>query len=118
MDTINFKKYAILLLFISLFSCEKLFEDGDKRTYFKTEGVGYVYNEHTKEPVLGAILLVTNILEHSNGSVHERFKANTQGYFRIKFLKRFHNSNVTIYSFTTYDGDFKLNNHPQRRWIL
>ena len=113
MDTINFKKYAVLLLLVSLFSCDTLFEDYDKRTYFKTEGVGYVYNEHTKEPVENARVSVENTFERRGIATvqpeHERFETDAQGYFRIKFLKRYHKSNVIVYTITASYDNNKLN---------
>lgn len=101
---------TILLLFAG---CKKLFEPYDKRTYFKTEGVGYVYHKETKEPVPGAILFVDAAFESRGIATvqipSERFEADAQGYFRIEFLKRYHKSNVVAYSIFAWDADYKLN---------
>jgi len=105
------KKYAFLLLFVSFSSCV-LFEDEDKRTYYKAEGVGYVYNWYTKEPVENAIVYVSNSFESRNFGtvqpVHESFIADKNGYFRVKFLKRTHKSNVVVYNITAHDAKNKL----------
>ena len=103
------KRLIIFLTIPLLFTtCEK-YED---RTYFKTEGVGYVYNKHTNEPVENARVHVSNTFERRGiGTVqpqHERFEADVQGYFRIKFLKRYHKSNVMVYTITAHSTDYKL----------
>ncbi len=97
---------AILLLFTG---CEK----EDERTYFKAEGVGYVYNEYTKKPVQGAIIHVDYGFERGRFGATvqidpESFKADENGYFRVKFLKRTQKSNVGGYSITAFDTDYKL----------
>ncbi len=98
--------FAILLLFTG---CEK----EDERTYYKAEGVGYVYNEYTKEPVQGAIIRVHSAFEHGRFGATvqidpESFKADENGYFRVKFLKRTQKSNVGGYSITAFDTDYEL----------
>ena len=104
MDTINFKKYVFLLMFVSLLfaGCEKLFEPYDRRTYYDVTGVGYVYNKHSKEPVGNAVISVGSGFEDKGfGTVqpeHEHFETDVQGYYHIKFLKRYRKSNVQGYS--------------------
>jgi len=104
------KRLIIFLTIPLLFTtCEK-YED---RTYFKTVGVGYVYNKHTNEPVENAQVRVESGFERRGiGTVqpqHERFEADAQGYFRIKFLRRYHKSNVIGYTITASFDNNKLN---------
>ena len=114
MDTINFKKYAILLLFISLSSCE-LFEDYDRRTYYDVTGVGYVYYKETKEPVPDASVCVMSSFRSKGWAtvhpIYECFPTDGNGYFSVKFLKRTSKENVLRYSigagnenYTVFDG--------------
>jgi len=114
MAKIDFKKYAIILLIVSLNSCE-LFEDYDKLTYFKVEGVGYVYNWYTKEPARDAIITVSSSFEGRGYSTvqpdHEPFSSDKNGYFCLKFLKRTHKSNVVGYTITAHDSENKLTLH-------
>ena len=107
-------KKLIIFLAIPLISagCE-IFEDENKRTYFKAEGVGYVYNEYTKEPVQNAIIHVDYGFEHGRFGYTvqidpESFNADENGYFRVKFLKRTQKSNVGGYSITAFDTNYKL----------
>jgi len=114
MDTIKLKKQIILLVFMQvaiplLFTtCEK-YED---RTYFKTEGVGYVYNKHTNEPVENARVSVGSAFEHRGYATvqteSERFETDAQGYYRVRFLKRYHKSNVGGYSVCSTAENNKL----------
>jgi len=112
MKKVLFMKRLITILVILLLfaACEK----DDKRTYFKTEGVGYVYYWHTKEPVQYAIVDVSYGFESRPfGQVQpgtDSFRADENGYFCVKFLRRTERSNVTGYSVTAFDTDYKLTN--------
>ena len=112
------KRFIILLLAIPLLfaGCEKLFEPYEKRTYWNTEGVGYVCNIETKEPVPNAIISISNGFEQRHFGtvqpVHELFEADAQGYFRIKFLKRYHKSNVVGYTISARNADNNPSSSP------
>ena len=100
------KRCAILLLLVSLSSCE-LFEDNDKRTYFKAEGIGYVYNWHTKEPAQNVRVTVTSSFKDygwaTKQPIKEIFYTDNTGFFRIKFLKRTQKENVAGITVNAYD---------------
>ena len=94
------KKCAILLLLVSLSSCE-LFEDNDKRTYYDVKGVGYAYYKDTKEPAANVQVTVMSSFK-SNGwatvqPIKEHFPTDNYGYFSVKFLKRTSRENVIRY---------------------
>jgi hypothetical protein len=61
-------------------------------TYYDVEGVGYVYDEDTQQPVENAVVIVASSFR-SNGyatvqPIKEHYSTNKDGYFGIKFLKR------------------------------
>ena len=90
-----------------------IFEDEDRRTYFKAEGVGYVYNKYTKEPISNVIIHVHSAFEHGRFGATvqiepECFSADEKGYFCVKFLKRTQRSHVVGYSITAFDTNYSL----------
>ena len=104
-----FKKCSILLLFVSLSSCE-LFEDSDKRTYYDVKGVGYAYYKNTKEPAANVQVTVMSSFK-SNGwatvqPIKEHFPTDNDGYFSVKFLKRTRKENVLHYGIWPYKDNY------------
>ena len=101
--------FFMLIVCLTATACEKY----DQRYYFNTEGVGCVCNKETKELVPNAIIFVSSAFESRGIATvqipSERFEADAQGYFRIKFLKRYHKSNVVAYSIDAWAADYKLN---------
>jgi len=98
------KQIIIIILAIPLLftGCKKLFEPYDERTYYKENGVGYVYYTDTKKPVPNAQVSVRSQFR-SNGwatiqPIDEFFLTDSSGYFCIKFLKRTKRENVISYS--------------------
>ncbi|GHU73612.1 hypothetical protein FACS189413_18160 [Bacteroidia bacterium] len=106
------KKTILFLAVILLFSACEIFEDYNERTYYKVEGVGYVYNEYTKEPVPYARVSVgCNFEGRPFGTVqpeYEYFETDAQGYFRVRFLKRTHKSDVVGITICAHDSIYKL----------
>ena len=112
------KRLIIFLTIPLLFTtCEK-YED---RTYFKTEGVGYVYYEDTKKPVQYAIIHVNyNFKNRGYATVqpdYDSFTADANGYFCIKFLKRTKKENVVGYSIIAKDSIYS-NDVYMRNWFI
>ncbi|GHT09322.1 hypothetical protein AGMMS49525_18360 [Bacteroidia bacterium] len=106
------KKTILFLAVILLFSSCEIFEDYDERTYYKVEGVGYVYNEYTKEPVENVEIMVgCNFEGRPFGTVqpeYEYFETDAQGYFHVRFLKRYHKSNVVGITIGAHADNNKL----------
>ena len=109
-------KRLIIFLVIPLLAACVLFEDDDRRTYFKAEGVGYVYNWHTKEPEQNAIIYVAYGFESRNfGTIppgYETFRSDENGYFRVRFLKRTNRCNVAGYTISVHDANNNLSLSP------
>ena len=105
-------KTRFLLLLFLLSSCI-LFEDEDKRTYFKQEATGYVYYYKTKEPAKNVRVTVSSNFESSGwaaiGPINEDFYTDNFGFFRIKFLKRTQKENVAGITVYAYDDINQLN---------
>ncbi len=97
---------AILLLFTG---CEK----EDERTYFKAEGVGYVYNEQTKEPAKNVRVTVRSNFKSrewaTTPAIDEDFYTDNTGFFKIRFLKRTQKENVVGITVYAYDDINQLN---------
>ncbi|MDR2836404.1 MAG: hypothetical protein LBV69_09515 [Bacteroidales bacterium] len=108
------KKILIFLLIIGIFSSCSLFEDEERRTYYETEGVGYVYYEDTKEPVPYAMIEVHAGFTGQGLGVRdidpEWYYADENGFFKIKFLKRYKRQNVSGYSVSAEYPDLTLIN--------
>ncbi|GHT09293.1 hypothetical protein AGMMS49525_18330 [Bacteroidia bacterium] len=106
------KNKILFLVVLSLLASCEIFEDYNERTYYKVEGVGYVYNEYTKEPVENAFVRVHFAFEDRGyGTVqldNEEFISDKNGYFYVKFLKRTHKSDVAGYSITAFDTNYEL----------
>ncbi|GHU73614.1 hypothetical protein FACS189413_18170 [Bacteroidia bacterium] len=106
------KKKILFLVVLSLLASCEIFEDYNERTYYKVEGVGYVYNEYTKEPVLyGRVSVHFNFEGRGYGTVQpefESFATNADGYFRVRFLKRYHKSDVVGITICAHDTIYKL----------
>jgi len=106
MNTIKFKKYVALLLLVVLSSCI-LFEDEDKRTYFKKEATGYVYYYKTKEPAKNVPVTVRSNFASTGWAtktaVEEDFYTDNSGFFRIRFLKRTQKQDIAGITVSAYD---------------
>ena len=106
------KKYIALLLLVVLSSCI-LFEDENKRTYFKQEATGYVYYYKTREPAKNVRVTVTSGFASSGwaaiGPINEDFYTDNSGFFRIKFLKRTQKEDVAGITVYAYDDINQLN---------
>ncbi|GHU73609.1 hypothetical protein FACS189413_18150 [Bacteroidia bacterium] len=95
------KRLLFFLVIPLLFAGCETSEDYYERTYYNTEGVGYVYNKNTKEPVRAAVVIVRSSFKSNGyatvGPFAEAYYANQDGTFRIKFLKRTNRENVIGY---------------------
>jgi hypothetical protein len=101
------KRLFFLLAIPLLFAGCNPFEDENKRTYFKTEGTGYVYYEQTKEPAQNVRVTVTSGFKgYESGTkpaIDEDFYTDNTGFFRIRFLKRTGGRNVAGITVNAYD---------------
>ena len=99
-------KTRFLLLLFLLSSCI-LFEDEDKRTYFKQEATGYVYYYKTKEPAKNVRVTVTSSFASTGWAaktpIDEDFYTDNTGFFRIKFLKRTQKQDIIGIMVSAYD---------------
>ena len=105
------KKIIILIAIPLLFAgCKKLFEPYDKRTYYDVTGEGYVYYYDTKKPAPDAQVQVLSQFR-SNGwatvqPVMEYFPIDSNGHFRVRFLKRTERENVKIHHVLPSKDDY------------
>ena len=114
MDTINFKKHAILITLFALSSCI-LFEDPDERTYFDKEGTGYVYYWETKKPAPNVRVRVTSGFKggwEGHLPINEDSYTDSAGFYRIRFLKRTAKQNVSQIKVYAYDDINKRFSEP------
>ena len=102
------KRLIIFLVISLLLTGCYIFEDEDKRTYFKKEGTGYVYYLDTKEPAPNVRVRVTSGFKGGLGgygghpAIDEDFYTDSTGFFKIRFLRRTARANVseiTVYAF-------------------
>jgi len=108
------KRLIIFLAISLLFAGCVIFEDYDKRTYFKEEGTGYVFYEHTKEPAPNVRVTVGSNFKGrgdwlTKQPICEDFYTDNTGFFRIKFLKRTGKENVVGITVYAYDDIKRLN---------
>ena len=82
--------FAALLLLSACFSTCRIFDN--ETAYYNVEADGYVIFARTGKPVAGAIIGVTSSFEAHNWTtkdpVDERYFADNNGYYRIRFLKK------------------------------
>ena len=91
---------AIILLSVS---CQKD-ENGNRVTYYKTIGEGYVWDETNNKPFKDVIITVTSPYGTSSWAIpriEETFTTDENGYYQIRFPKRVNNKKVTLYLFKT-----------------
>jgi len=89
----------ILPLFVLLLACNK-----EDPVYYKATGEGYVYFKTTKTPASSINVIVQSYLIRSYGgylnfdatSVKENYMTDQNGFYRIKFAKRY-NSTRPVY---------------------
>jgi len=104
MNTINLKKYIILLLLFALSSCE-LFEGSDSEYYYDVEGVGYIINGETNEPFFHGTAFYRAWTKGKNCkycgpiTIDKKFESDKNGFFRVKFLKRTNKENIVSYEY-------------------
>ena len=106
------KQIIIILAIPLLFTgCKKLFEPYDERTYYKENGVGYVFYDETKEPVQNAkITVVSHFRDNGWATVHpinEYYFSDISGYFCIKFLKRTKREDVICSKISANKDNYK-----------
>jgi len=102
------KRLIIFLTIPLLFASCEIFEDKDKRTYFKAEATGYVYYWHTKEPAYKNVRVTVRSSFRSSewatpSAINEDFYPDSTGFFRIRFLKRAQRENVVGITVSAYD---------------
>ncbi|MDR2836299.1 MAG: hypothetical protein LBV69_08960 [Bacteroidales bacterium] len=116
------KKILIFLLITGIFSSCSLFEDEDDDavTYYEAEGEGYVFYAESKMPIPFAKIYVSYIEEGNRwGSwtdTSQKYFADENGFFRIKFLKRINKSNIKEYMVNS--SLFDANNHYNSQIIF
>jgi len=88
--TIGVVGLVVVGLCLSAVSCEKD-ENGNRVTYYKTEGEGYIFYRDSNKPIEGIKIIVTS----STGAgwfsmpyTKETFITDKNGYYKIRFAKR------------------------------
>ena len=88
-------------------SCEKD-ENGNRITYYKTIGEGYIYERDNNKPLKGVKITVisstsiitsggTMLLGNCCPHTQETFTTDENGYYKIRFAKRIGNRKVETY---------------------
>ncbi|MDR2836699.1 MAG: hypothetical protein LBV69_11020 [Bacteroidales bacterium] len=107
------KKIIIKILFSGLViftACTRYDSDNPILTYYEVEGEGYVYDKITKKTVPFASVDVDNwyylLYTQNNGIGSEEiyYFADSTGYYRIKFLKKFNNKKIKSYTIAAASG--------------
>ena len=94
---------AVLLvgiLFVA-YGCQKD-DQGNRVTYYKTIGEGYIYDGTNNKPLKGAKITVTSVYNGIEGPFYtpktiNTFTTDENGYYQFRFIKR-----VGIYKVVTY----------------
>ena len=100
----------ILLMLLSMSfvcaTCEKD-ENGNKVTYYKTIGEGYIYDGENNRPLKGVkITMISSTSSNPGGTmlslsnthgISETITTNENGYYKIRFLKRINGHKVNWY---------------------
>ena len=111
---INIMKRLITLLVLPLlFTACEIFEPYDEIYYHNVGAEGYVY--YQDKPVPNALICVSNYFQSKGlavkGPLHEYFRSDTTGYFRVKFIKRTGHEDVKAYQFVI--GNDTLQNNEE-----
>ena len=96
---------AIILLCVS---CQKD-DDGNRVSYYKTTGEGYIYDGKKNIPLKGATITVIACFEwkgllFTSSSYDETYTTDENGFYQIRFLKRKNNDKVVQYLFKSGHG--------------
>jgi len=102
------KKVKLILvacLFLCL-SCERD-DNGNRVTYYKTIGEGYIFDRDSNQPLEGIKIIVMASTDTVSGlltqsslpGTQETFTTDKDGYYQIKFAKRVGNHKVIRYQF-------------------
>jgi len=100
------KKFTIIFIATILlcFSCEKD-DDGNRVTYYKTIGEGYIFERDNNKPLQGVKITIRSCTNASPGfltsgswpAIEETFITDENGYFQLRFPKRINHYKVEIY---------------------
>lgn len=99
------KKIKLILLTVILVcvSCGKD-DEGNWVTYYKTIGEGYIYDITNDKPLSDVIITVRTYFKNpwwfNASNVEEKFTTDVNGYYQLRFLKRFSNDKADRYYFT------------------
>jgi hypothetical protein len=107
------KKRNLLLLIPLLLILPLLFtfcgrEDG--KTYYKIKGEGYIFDSTNNKPIEGATITVRTGVKGGGGLFgiygpeDETFVTDANGYYQIRFIKKYKNRIITHYNFAVSHG--------------
>jgi hypothetical protein len=89
----------ILLFFVS---CEKD-QNGNRVSYYKTTGEGYLFDGTNNKPLKGVKIMVVSLFHEGSDcwfppcGTSEIFTTDENGYYQIRFAKRLKNSKIGCY---------------------
>jgi hypothetical protein len=96
----------IIGIICMLTACEK----PDKPTYYKTIGIGYVYDETNNRPLKGVGIVILSTYENpwqifgGVSSHRDTVFSDSNGYFKIRFMKSFTaDTEILYYTFDIAD---------------
>ena len=124
------KKRNLLLLIPLLLILPLLFtfcgkEDG--KTYYKIKGEGYIFDATNNKPIEGATITVRTSVERetylfSFGPVRpedETFVTDANGYYQIRFIKKYNNRKATQYNFAeNHCPNLPISPDPGTLWVI
>ena len=111
--TSRFMAGLLCLVVVGVFvtyGCEKD-ENGNRVTYYKTVGEGYVWDITNNKPIKGATITVESTYGSFLGAIYTKntFTTDEKGYYKIRFIKKVYDGplygwcKVTAYWFEITD---------------